>query len=219
MVRRRPHLILNLIDNERNEEHECGVFICCFPLKHAPCIRQRVESKRGHIDKCDKTVEVVSGCNSNLSDVTSDSMENVRFVRCTIIALMRVYVDLSKIGNGRKSVFRNLFGRFHFVSGTLWHSHQFQYHHAFGLFAFFLHIFESHVIYCLHFHAYMKHVVPLAAEEEARASATTSKNYYTHFPHAFPATLRYQSVSSIVYVHLYTFSNGNNFASIKLHRC
>lgn len=74
--------------------------------------------------------------------------------------------------------------------------------------------FESHVIYGLHFHAYMKtHVVATAAASVARASATTSKNYYAHFPHAFPATPRYQSVSS------HTVSNGNNFTSIKLHRC
>lgn len=40
---------------------------------------------------------------------------------------------------------------------------------------FFLHTFESHVIYGLHFHAYMKHVVPLPA---VTASATTSKLLY-----------------------------------------
>lgn len=66
--------------------------------------------------------------------------------------------------------------------------------------ACFLHTFESHVIYGLHFHAYTKHVVPLAAEAEARAR--------TIIPiFRMPSPLRYVtkvSLRLLVYVHLYT---------------
>ena len=57
----------------------------------------------------------------------------------------------------------------------------------------FLHTFEWHVIYGMHFHAQMKHVVPLT-----EASAAITSELLDHFPHAFFATLRYQSVSSFI---------------------
>lgn len=96
-------------------------------------------------------------------------------------------------GDGRKSVFRNLFGRFHFVSGTLTVA-QSPISISSCVWYFFLHTFESHVIYGLHFHAYTKHVVPLAAEAVARTIIPIFR---------MPSPLRYVtkvSLRSLVYI-------------------
>lgn len=159
---------------------------CCYSLKHAYASTARESNNvvtSINVTRCGSGFRLqfqFVGHNERFNRMRVLQYMYHRFACACIVQKRKSYMFV-EIGNGRKSVFRNLLEDFT-VAVTNFNS----------IVRFFLHTFESHVIYGLHFHAHMKHVVP-----------TTSKRLYTIF--RMPSLLRYVTKVSLFVYSIYVY--------------